>query len=209
MWSVRTVPCFVLTVQPSISGSRSRCTPSRETSAPWYSERRATLSISSRNTMPFCSTASSARRLSSSSSTSFAASSSWAIFSAARTLRRRVLLRPGARFANMPCSWLVISSMPGGAMISTPTGAAVSSMSISRSSSSPSRSFLRNTWRAAESRSGAAPGAGRAGGSSASRMRSSAASSARSRTLAISDSRCIFSETSTRSRTIDSTSRPT
>ncbi len=33
-WSVRTMPYFVLTVQPSTSGSRSRCTPSRDTSAP-------------------------------------------------------------------------------------------------------------------------------------------------------------------------------
>ena len=34
MWSVLTMPSLVFTVQPSISGSRSRCTPSRETSAP-------------------------------------------------------------------------------------------------------------------------------------------------------------------------------
>lgn len=33
MWSVLTIPCLVETVQPSTSGSRSRCTPSRETSA--------------------------------------------------------------------------------------------------------------------------------------------------------------------------------
>ena len=33
-WSVRTMPYFVFTVLPSMSGSRSRCTPSRETSAP-------------------------------------------------------------------------------------------------------------------------------------------------------------------------------
>ena len=32
MWSVFTAPCLVETVVPSISGSRSRCTPSRETS---------------------------------------------------------------------------------------------------------------------------------------------------------------------------------
>ncbi len=34
MWSVFTGPCLVATVVPSISGSRSRCTPSRLTSAP-------------------------------------------------------------------------------------------------------------------------------------------------------------------------------
>jgi hypothetical protein len=56
-WSVFTGPCLVLTVVPSISGSRSRCTPSRDTSAPMRPSRPAILSISSRNTMPFCSTA--------------------------------------------------------------------------------------------------------------------------------------------------------
>ena len=57
-WSVFTGPCLVETVVPSISGSRSRCTPSRETSAPMRppSEREQTLSISSRNTMPSFST---------------------------------------------------------------------------------------------------------------------------------------------------------
>ena len=34
MWSVRTMPYLVLTVEPSTIGSRSRCTPSRETSGP-------------------------------------------------------------------------------------------------------------------------------------------------------------------------------
>ena len=34
IWSLRTVPCLVATVVPSISGNRSRCTPSRLTSAP-------------------------------------------------------------------------------------------------------------------------------------------------------------------------------
>ena len=34
MCSVRTAPCLVVTLVPSISGRRSRCTPSRETSAP-------------------------------------------------------------------------------------------------------------------------------------------------------------------------------
>ena len=58
-WSVFTGPCLVETVVPSISGSRSRCTPSRETSPPMRptSEREQILSISSRNTMPLFSTA--------------------------------------------------------------------------------------------------------------------------------------------------------
>src|SRR5947208_820483 len=40
MWSVLIAPCLVATVVPSISGSRSRCTPSRETSAPPWCARR-------------------------------------------------------------------------------------------------------------------------------------------------------------------------
>lgn len=63
-------------------------------------------------------------------------------------LTRFLLL--AARFWNMDCNWLVISSIPGGAMISTPIGAAARSISISLSSSCPSRSFLRNAWRAAD-----------------------------------------------------------
>lgn len=54
-------------------------------------------------------------------------------------LTRFLLLTAG--FWNMDCSWLVISSMPGGAIISTPIGAAARSISISLSSSWPSRSF--------------------------------------------------------------------
>ena len=52
MWSVLTGPYLVETVVPSISGRRSRCTPSRLTSAPWRSERAQILSTSSRKTMP-------------------------------------------------------------------------------------------------------------------------------------------------------------
>ena len=62
-WSVFTGPCLVFTVVPSISGSRSRCTPSRLTSPPPRNSLRAViLSISSMNTMPFCSTDSRASR---------------------------------------------------------------------------------------------------------------------------------------------------
>ncbi|MNT37793.1 hypothetical protein D3C72_1739490 [compost metagenome] len=76
MWSVLTMPYLVETVVPSTSGSRSRCTPAREMSALLPSARLVTLSISSRNTMPFCSTLRSASTLISSSLTSLAASSS-------------------------------------------------------------------------------------------------------------------------------------
>ena len=46
----------MLTIVPSINGKRSRCTPSRDTSAPDLSERAHTLSISSRKTIPLSST---------------------------------------------------------------------------------------------------------------------------------------------------------
>src|SRR6218665_1334048 len=61
MWSVLIIPYLVYTVVPSTSGSRSRCTPWRDTSAPLVSWRVATLSISSMKTMPFCSALASAR----------------------------------------------------------------------------------------------------------------------------------------------------
>ena len=104
IWSVRMTPCLVLTVQPSMSGNKSRCTPSRDTSAPPVSWRLATLSISSIKTMPFCSAASTARAFSSSSLISLAASSSWSCLAAALTVRRRVFLRSPPILENMPCS---------------------------------------------------------------------------------------------------------
>ena len=54
MWSVFIGPYLVATVVPSISGSRSRWTPSRLTEPPRTS-LTAILSISSRKTMPFAS----------------------------------------------------------------------------------------------------------------------------------------------------------
>ena len=50
------------TVVPSISGKRSRCTPSRDTSAPPRPSRAQILSISSRNTIPLLSTSPMASR---------------------------------------------------------------------------------------------------------------------------------------------------
>mmetsp|Transcript_8281 Transcript_8281/g.26204 ORF Transcript_8281/g.26204 Transcript_8281/m.26204 type:complete len:281 (+) Transcript_8281:1124-1966(+) len=68
MWSVLMLPCLVETVDPSISGRRSRCTPSDDASAePRYSCREQILSISSMKTIPSCSTACSATRFTSSS----------------------------------------------------------------------------------------------------------------------------------------------
>ena len=71
--------------------------------------------------MPFCSTALSALSLISSSLIILPASSSVSSRSASLTLSLRVLRRPEDMPWNMLCNWLVMSSMPGGAMISTPT----------------------------------------------------------------------------------------
>src|SRR5438034_949972 len=51
-WSVRTVPYLVVTAEPSTIGSRSRWTPSRETSGPWPPSRPAILSSSSGKLIP-------------------------------------------------------------------------------------------------------------------------------------------------------------
>src|SRR5438309_767936 len=56
MWSVRTIPYLVVTVEPSTMGRRSRCTPSRDTSGPCAPSLLAILSSSSRKTMPESST---------------------------------------------------------------------------------------------------------------------------------------------------------
>ncbi len=139
---------MVLTVVPSTSGSRSRCTPCRETSAPAASERAAILSISSRKTMPLFSTLASARVFSSSSLTSFAASSSTSSLKASRTRSLRVRRRPWPALANIDWICCVSSSIPGGAITSICGAGWARSISISVSSSRPSRSFLRNFCRA-------------------------------------------------------------
>ena len=165
--------------------------------------------------MPVCSVASTARLRISSSLTSLAASSSFAAFNAALTVMRREVFLPLFIVENMLFNWLVISSRPGGAIISTLPGDSLSFISISLSSISPCRSFFLKTCLAAELESvwlgspASAACSVRACGSSTSRMRSSALSSARCCTLFISVSLSILIATSTRSRIIDSTSLPT
>ncbi len=74
--SVFTMPYFVCTFEPSTMGSRSRCTPSRDTSGPACSDfAPAILSISSMKTMPSFSVRSSASVTMSSSEMSL--SNSW------------------------------------------------------------------------------------------------------------------------------------
>ena len=173
--------------------------------------------VSSRKTMPVCSTASMALGL------DLFLVDQLAGFLLAYLLQRVPDRQPDAAlFAapillNMFCNWLVISSIPGGAMISTPTGAVSMSISISLSSSSPSRSFFAEdlpgggvTCRhGLRCRSAAKPTAA-GSGSRASRIRSSATSSRPVLDLGrVCCSRSILTDASARSRTMDSTSRPT
>ena len=165
--------------------------------------------------MPFCSTNSSARTFSSSMFSRLPASSSQICLNASAIFILRLAFLSPPRLANMFCSWLVISSMPGGVIISTPAVfTCATSISISLSSRSPLRSLRRNTWRAELSSCFGSSVVSqlvvdRAGGSNTSRMRSSASSSARVRTFFISCSRSSFIPVSTRSRIMDSTSLPT
>src|SRR5712692_1058144 len=103
--------------------------------------------------MPFCSTFASALARKSSSLTRRAASSSVSIFTASRTFILRSFFLAPPRFWNMPCICWVSSSMPGGANISMCACGEDTSTSMSLSSSSPSRSFLRNFCRVADSSS--------------------------------------------------------
>ena len=92
-------------------------------------------------------------------------------------------------------------------MISTPTEGDDKSTSISLSFKSPSRSFLRIFCRVDASLSEIIPASG--DGKRMSRTCSSAASAARFCTFSIALMRFIFTAVSTRSRIIESTSRPT
>ena len=158
--------------------------------------------------MPCCSTASTARALISSSLTSLPASSSRSSTSASFTVTRRCSRFCWPMLENRLCSWLVISSIPGGVMMSMPWPWEEISISISLSSSWPSRSFLRKVWRVLLSSRGLSSWP-RGGGSRASSTRSSAASAARWPTSSLAYSRTILIAASIRSRIIDSTSRPT
>mmetsp|Transcript_27436 Transcript_27436/g.80069 ORF Transcript_27436/g.80069 Transcript_27436/m.80069 type:complete len:284 (+) Transcript_27436:431-1282(+) len=91
MWSVWTLPYLVLIVEPSIRGSRSRCTPSALASAEVLrmSRELQILSISSMKTMPFSSTEEIASRVRSAESISFSSSASSRAARASRTGRRR------------------------------------------------------------------------------------------------------------------------
>ena len=151
MWSVFTGPYLVVTVVPSTMGSRSRCTPSRDTSgAPEPAPpREAILSISSRKMMPDCSVRRMAFSVTLSWSTSRSASSRLRYSSASGTFIRRGCFFLGKNFEKASCRELCISSMLEAENIST-VGAppwADTANSTVRSSSSPRRSISRNRSR--------------------------------------------------------------
>src|SRR5262245_53331294 len=203
IWSVFTGPCLVETVVPSMSGSRSRCTPSRETSPPTRPSRAQILSSSSRNTMPLFSTA----RIDSCTSCSWSSrrsdSSLIRMSCDSCTVTRLVLVRPPSPLPKMSPMEMAPTCAPGMPGISNSGIAepdACTSISISLSSSSPARSFLRNDSLVAAL--ALAP-------TSALITRSSAATCARAATSLRLLSRVRMMATSTRSRTICSTSRPT
>src|SRR5213080_4129602 len=155
MWSVRTKPYRVCTVEPSTIGSRSRCTPSRDTSGPTVPRSPAILSISSMKITPWFSTRSSDSFTTSSMSTSFFSSSSIRM----RRASCRCTVRRFFFFGSISCSSSVkltsVPSMPcGGCIISSPgKPCCCTSISTSRSSSFPSLSCWRSFSRVRRRRS--------------------------------------------------------
>src|SRR5215510_11117668 len=150
MWSVRTIPYLVVTVEPSTMGRRSRCTPSRETSGPCTPSRPATLSSSSRKMIPESSTRRMACATASSTSTSFCASSWARSRRASPTLSRRRRVLFGRMLASMSLMLMPTSSIPCPENTSNigPVWACTST-SICRSSSLPARSCPRSFSRVA------------------------------------------------------------
>mmetsp|Transcript_13952 Transcript_13952/g.34374 ORF Transcript_13952/g.34374 Transcript_13952/m.34374 type:complete len:232 (-) Transcript_13952:832-1527(-) len=205
MWSVLTVPCLVCTAEPSMMGSRSRCTPCELGSPVRQGELRelTILSISSMNTMPSCSAVRIASRVTASllMTRSASASSSRCRASATRILRRSAPLP----LACPPLSERIMdsrlitppSSPPRPLPLPSPGG---TSTSTCRSSSAPERYSSLNVSRI--SRPACSP-------TSPARMTASAfsavAAATRSRSLLL--TRPIAA--STRSLTMSSTSRPT
>ena len=103
MWSVLTGPYFVITVEPSTIGKISRCTPSRLTSGPELEPFTATLSISSKKTIPLRSASCTAVSATSSISISFSASSCSKILRATATVTLRLRVRFGITLLIISC----------------------------------------------------------------------------------------------------------
>mmetsp|Transcript_23620 Transcript_23620/g.54700 ORF Transcript_23620/g.54700 Transcript_23620/m.54700 type:complete len:329 (-) Transcript_23620:146-1132(-) len=203
IWSVLMLPCFVLTCEPSSSGSKSRWTPSEEASAePRYSPREQILSISSMNTMPSCSTDQMACRLISSSEMSFSLSSSVRTGTASLSgiSLFSIFWRPCILSKRRMISFIGKALPPDGSSCGGFAFFSGTSTSMSRSSRWPARSSLRNAsllWAIL-----LAP-------TRQSRMRSSTFAATLSLIFSIAFALAVFMPTSTRSRMIWSTSLPT
>ena len=146
-------------------GSRSRCTPSRETSGPPACPRSpAILSSSSMKMMPWFSTRSSDSLITSSMSTSFLSSSSTMTRRASGTFTVRRFFRFGIISCSISVKLMSAPSIPCGGWISSIIGKlwGVTSISTSRSSRPPSasicRSFSRERLRRSSSALAAASG---------------------------------------------------
>mmetsp|Transcript_43986 Transcript_43986/g.84027 ORF Transcript_43986/g.84027 Transcript_43986/m.84027 type:complete len:320 (-) Transcript_43986:327-1286(-) len=200
MWSVFTLPYLVETSDPSMMGSRSRCTPSEDASAPWRVSLLLTiLSISSMNTMPSCST----ERIASRDTRSLLIRRSCSISSMNGLASAIFMLRFSAppRRLGEPniLSTLITSSFRGMCETSRLRERSGSSTSTLRSSKLPSRNSFRKASRVCFSVSSP---------QSMSRILFSTASAISAAMRARSLVRVRTMAASTRSRMIWSTSRP-
>ncbi len=106
------MPYLVLTAEPSTMGSRSLCTPSRETSGPPLPSLPATLSISSIKIIPDCSTLCVASLTTSSISMSFCASSCASISIASGIFTFLLFFLPGSMPPSISFRFISRSSIP-------------------------------------------------------------------------------------------------
>ena len=206
-------------------GNKSLCTPSRDTSGPWVPFLPAILSISSRKIIPDCSTRAMASLMTLSISTSPWASSCAIISRASGTFTRRRLVDLGNIPPSISLKLMPISSIPTLEKISTMGMLrSATSRSTYRLSSLPLRNMLRSfslvedvsslAW--VTSSNGISLASSFAGGglvsdlgSNRSSIRSSAICMALPCTPSWALTLYVFMVSSTRSLTIDSTSRPT
>ena len=183
MWSVLTMPYLVLTVVPSTSGSRSRCTPWRDTSAPpAFAARGHLVDLVDEDDAVAARHWPAPRLLISSSLTSLAASSSTSSFSASPIFSLRVLRLPPPTLREQALE-LLGHLLHAGRAHDLERGLRARrprSRSPCRRAA-PSRRRLRITWRAVLSGLAGAGRTRRGGGTRMSSTRSSAASSARAR----------------------------
>ena len=148
MKSVLIGPYLVTTVLPSTIGKISRCTPSRDTSAPWELPLPAILSISSMNTIPSFSARYNASAFIASSSTSLEDSSPKTIWNASFTANLRFFFFGGSISPKiLP---IEIAAPPGISSMGCVTSS--TSISITKLSYSPRRKpsnkLFSNTSRA-------------------------------------------------------------